>query len=90
MKGLVIARDFFDSWGHLFLRSYSPDVAGRIAAGRILGSDVLGGDDEISRDHDWGPQFDLVLTTDDFTSQGEQISEAMNAPAPVSGSQPQR
>jgi hypothetical protein len=82
MRGLEIARDFFDSWGHPFLKSHFPEVAARIAAGRILGSDVLGGDDEISRDHDWGPQFDLLLSTCDFAAQGEQISQAMNSAAP--------
>ena len=82
MKGLAIARDFFDSWGHPFLKSHFPDVAARIAAGRILGSDVLGGDDEASRDHDWGPQFDLFLSAGDFASQGEQLSRAMNSAAP--------
>ena len=74
MRGLTIARDFFVSWGHPFLKSHFPDLAGRIAAGRILGSDVLGGDDEISRDHDWGPQFDLFLSTDDYASHGERLS----------------
>lgn len=82
MKGLTIARDFFDSWGHPFLKSHFPAIAARIAAGRILGSDVLGGDDEVSRDHDWGPQFDLFLTAGDFASQGEQLSQAMNSAAP--------
>jgi hypothetical protein len=82
MKGLAIARDFFDSWGHPFLKSHFPDVAGRVAAGKILGSDVLGGDDEISRDHDWGPQFDLFLSADDYASIGEQLDGAMNAAAP--------
>src|SRR5579871_3072559 len=82
MKGLTIARDFFVSWGHPFLKSHFPDLAGRIAAGRILGSDVLGGDDEISRDHDWGPQFDLFLSANDHASLGAQLSQAMNAAAP--------
>jgi hypothetical protein len=82
MNGLAIARDFFDSCGHPFLKSHFPEVAGRIAAGRIPGSDVLGGDDEASRDHDWGPQFDLFLSADDFASHGERLSQAMNSAAP--------
>jgi hypothetical protein len=82
MKGLTIAHDFFFSWGYPFLQSNFPDLARRIAAGRILGSDVLGGDDEISRDHDWGPQFDLFLSADDYASFGDQLSQAMNAAAP--------
>jgi hypothetical protein len=57
-------------------------LAGRIAAGRILGSDVLGGDDEISRDHDWGPQFDLFLSSEDYASHGAVLSKALNAAAP--------
>jgi catechol 2,3-dioxygenase-like lactoylglutathione lyase family enzyme len=52
VKGLEIARDFFSSWGRPFLTAEFPDLADRVAAGRILGSDVLGGDDEISRDHE--------------------------------------
>src|SRR5579862_3058809 len=82
MKGLTIARDFFVSWGYPFLKSNFPDLAGRIAAGRILGSDVLGGDDEISRDHDWGPQFDLFLSAEDYALLGERLSLVMNTAAP--------
>jgi hypothetical protein len=82
VKGLIIAREFFTSWGDPYMKSYFPDLAGRIAAGRILGSDVLGGDDEISRDHDWGPQFDLFLSADDYARFGEKLSDAMNAAAP--------
>lgn len=82
MTGLEIARDFFFSWGRPFLDAQFPDLAGRIAAGRLLGSDVLGGDDEISRDHDWGPQFDLYLSANDYAAFGEQLSRAMNQAAP--------
>jgi len=82
MKGLEIARDFFFSWGHPFLTAQFPDLADRAAAGRILGSDVLGADDEISRDHDWGPQLDLFLSAGDYAAFGEQLSRAMNTAAP--------
>ena len=82
MSGLDIARDFFVSWGHPFLESHFPGLTGRIAAGRILGSDVLGGDDEISRDHDWGPRFDLFLPAEDYASHGERLSQELNAAAP--------
>ncbi len=43
---------------------------------------MLGGDDEISRDHDWGPQFDLFLSADDYAAFGEPLSRAMNEAAP--------
>jgi len=82
MTGLEIARDFFFSWGRPFLDARFPDVANKVAAGRILGSDVLGGDDEISRDHDWGPQFDLFLSAEAYAAFGEPLSLAMNAAAP--------
>ena len=49
MKGLEIARDFFFSWGQPYLLAQFPDLENKIAAGRLLGSEVLGGDDEISR-----------------------------------------
>jgi len=82
MTGLEIARDFFFSWGRPFLSAQFPDAAGAFAAGRITGSDVLGGDDEISPDHDWGPQFDLFLSVGDYAASGERISRAMNQAAP--------
>jgi hypothetical protein len=81
MTGLEVARDFFFSWGRPFLISQFPNLADKVAAGRILGSDVLGGDDEISRDHDWGPQFDLFLSAGDYAVFGEQLSRAMNTAA---------
>jgi hypothetical protein len=82
MKGLEIARDFFFSWGYPYLIEQFPYLENKIAVGRLLGSDVLGGDDEISRDHDWGPQFALFLAADDYAAFGEQVSQAMNAAAP--------
>lgn len=81
-KGLDVSRDFFFEWGLPLLETKYPDLARRVAAGRISGSDVLGGDDAISRDHYWGPHFDLFLSEADYTAFGGPLSKAMNAAAP--------
>jgi hypothetical protein len=82
MKGLEISRDFFFGWGLPFLEREFPHLVHRIAAGRLRGSEALGGDDEISRDHNWGPQFDLYLSADDYAIFGNQLSDTINAVAP--------
>lgn len=82
MKGLEIARDYYFGWARPFLVKEFPDISERVAVGRFSGSDVLGADDEISRDHCWGPQFTLLLSSDDFGSWGDAVSESMNVAAP--------
>lgn len=82
VKGLAIAEDFFLQWGKPLLEQEFPDLIGRIAAGRFSGSDVLGADDAISRDHNWGPQFSLYLSAADFRQVGTQVAERMNRAAP--------
>lgn len=81
-EGLEIARAFFFEWGLPWLKGEFPRLADRVAAGRIFGSDVLGADDEISRDHNWGPQFSIFLSSEDFEAAGRPLSEKMNAAAP--------
>lgn len=83
MKGLEIARDFFFNWGLPCLKDEYPDLLGRLAAGRFSGSDVLGADDDISKDHNWGPQFSLFLSKADFDQFGEALSALMNEKAPA-------
>lgn len=83
VKGLKIAKDFFLNWGLPFLEKEFPDLIGRIAAGRFGGSDVIGGDDWISRDHNWGPQFSLFLSAGDYHKYAEVLSDKMNRNAPA-------
>ncbi|MEM7116230.1 MAG: hypothetical protein AAF614_27585 [Chloroflexota bacterium] len=74
MKGLDIAKDFYVGWGREYLAKSFPDLAKRVAVGHVSGSDVLGADDEISKDHNWGPQFTLFLSAEDFAMHGERVA----------------
>lgn len=82
VKGWDIARAFFLEWGLPELQRQFPALVDRVAGGKMLGSDVLGADDAISRDHNWGPQFWLFLSDTDYTQFGQVLSERLNAAAP--------
>jgi hypothetical protein len=82
MKGLEVAKGFYTEWGKDYLEKSFPDLIKRVAIGRVFGSDVIGADDEISRDHNWGPQFTIFLSAEDYAEQGEKLSVVMNAEAP--------
>ncbi len=79
MKGLDLAREYFEAHGRRLLRSF-PDYAGRVAAGLAgEGSECFGFDDEISADHDYGPSFCLWLTDEDFAAVGPAMRAAYEA-----------
>ncbi|MEZ4725598.1 MAG: hypothetical protein R3E79_00510 [Caldilineaceae bacterium] len=82
MKGLEIAKDFYTEWGKDYLEKSFPDLAKRVAIGRIFGSDVICADDEISKDHNWGPQFTIFLSAADYAAHGEKVAQVLNAAAP--------
>ncbi|MFN8445313.1 MAG: DUF4037 domain-containing protein [Caldilineaceae bacterium] len=82
MKGLAVAKEFYDEWGKEYLQKSFPELVARVAIGRVFGSDVIGADDEISKDHNWGPQFTIFLSAEDYAEYGEKLSAVMNAAAP--------
>ena len=83
MKGLDISKRFFSEWGLPWIRSEWPRLVGRVAAGRTGGSDVIGADDQFSRDHDWGPHFRVWLTHTDFRRFGTRFTKEINEAAPA-------
>lgn len=57
-----------------------PDIADQTAAGLVgYGSECLGFDDEISRDHDYGPSFCIWLPRKTYRQFGEAMQTAYDA-----------
>ncbi len=66
MKGLEIARKYFEEFGRPMLERDFPELLHLVAAGLCgAGSECFGFDDEISRDHDFEPGFCLFIPGED-------------------------
>jgi len=62
MKGLDLSRRFYFQCVKPIIAERLPELSDNYAAGLIgYGSDVIGNDDELSRDHEWGPRCHLFL-----------------------------
>ena len=70
MKGLKIARAYYEEYGEPMLREKFPELLPLIAAGLTgSGSECWGFDDEVSRDHDFEPGFCLFLPGEDVVDR---------------------
>ncbi len=77
MRGLDISRAFYTQYGKPMLEEQFPDMVDRIAVGLVgEGSECLGYDDEISRDHDFDAGFCLWITEEDADAWGFRLERA--------------
>ena len=77
MKGLELARSFFEEYGLPLLREEFGECFSRVAAGLVgHGSECFGFDDEISTDHDFEPRFLIWLTDEDEQKYGFKMFRA--------------
>ena len=59
---VALSESFFDEFVRPAVEAHAPQILEQGAFGRFgYGSECLGLDDKISRDHHWGPQVDLLL-----------------------------
>ena len=76
MTGLELSKKYFFEACKPVLEREIPEKLDRIAACLVgEGSDCFGWDDEISRDHGWGPRVCLVLTQADMEDFGDRLKE---------------
>ena len=76
LTGLQISRMYYEQVGAGMIHEKFARFEARIAVGLVgEGSDCFGFDDEMSRDHDWGPGF--CMWVDDVTY--EAIGEALES-----------
>ena len=77
MKGLELCRAFWEEVGNPAFQTACPEVLERGVVGLVgEGSECFGFDDEISRDHDWGPGFCVWLTDEDMDAFGGRAIQA--------------
>ena len=80
IKGLDLCRGFFHEAAKPILDRHFPEL--RYSAGLIgYGSDVLGYDDAVSRDHMWGPRFYFFLDPADI-GRKEEVFDAFSRELP--------
>ena len=77
MKGLELAYHYYKEYGEEMIASAFSEYADRIAVGLVgEGSECLGFDDELSRDHDFDPGFCLWITAEDERRFGFRLERA--------------
>ncbi len=72
MRGLELARAYYEQFGRPMMEAQFPELLPHIAVGLFgSGSECFGYDDDISRDHDFEPGFMLLLPGEDVVSRRE-------------------
>lgn len=77
VSGLELCRAYYETYGRAMIHEKFAEYEGRIAVGLVgEGSDCFGFDDEASRDHDWGPSFQMWVSDQVFEEIGERLQAA--------------
>lgn len=80
MKGLELSRLYYEQIGRPALEDRFPELLPQMAIGLAgEGSECFDFDDELSRDHDWGPGFCVWLDRPDYQEFGAQVQALYDA-----------
>ena len=80
--GHSIAKEFYENWIRPYVRDGFPEIADRAAAVLVSNSQSLANDDELSKDHGWGPTLTLLLHGSDMRSSGRRLRHAIQRDVP--------
>lgn len=83
MQGIELSRRFYADIVRPWLAEVAPGLP-HAAALVGYGSELLGFDDELSRDHNWGPRVHIFLTRERFEAEAQRLVAAFAAAAPQS------
>lgn len=79
MRGLELCREYYFAVGAPMLAAEFSEYLGEMTIGLAgEGSDCYGYDDDLSRDHDWGPEFCIWVSDDVYDKIGEALTKAYN------------
>ena len=79
MNGLALSKKYYEEYAPHLVTEF-PQLAGRMAFGLVgEGSQCFGFDDEISRDHDFGPGFCIWLSDEDYVAYGKALQSAYDS-----------
>ena len=79
MKGLDLCEQYFHRFGKPMILEKFPRFSRRMAAGLVGdGSECFGYDDDLSKDHDWGPGFCIWLAESDYHNIGGSLAEEIS------------
>ena len=74
MNGIEISQTYFERIVAPRLEGEFPRTYARCTIGLLgKGSDCRAWDDDLSRDHNWGPRIEIILGDSDFQRFGEPI-----------------
>lgn len=80
MKGLELAEKYYETYGRKMLAEQFGQIKDQTAVGLVgYGSECLGFDDDISKDHDYGPSFCIWLPREIYQEYGTSMQEAYDA-----------
>lgn len=80
MKGLELAEKYYETYGKPMLEEQFAQIKKQVAVGLVgYGSECLGFDDDISRDHDYGPSFCIWLPREIYREYGSKMQAAYDA-----------
>ncbi len=76
-KGLALCRAYFETYGKDMLSEKFPQYMDKITVGLVgEGSDCFGFDDEMSKDHDFGPRFCMWVSKEIYDEIGQELQKA--------------